>query len=215
MAAQPQPPPAAGRPRGGRSPSRPAKLSRAGIVEGALTFLDREGWDSLTINALATQLGTKGPSLYNHVDSLEDLRRAVRIRVIDDIITMLNRVGEGRARDDAVLVMAGAYRSYAHHHPGRYSAFTRMPLGGDDPEYTAATRGAAAPVIAVLSSYGLDGEEAFHAALEFWSAMHGFVLLEMTGVMDDIDTDVVFSDMVLRLAASLDMRTAPGGARQT
>ena len=215
MAAQPEPPSAGGRQRAGKSAARPAKLSRAGIVDGALTFLDREGWDSLTINALATQLGTKGPSLYNHVDSLEDLRRAVRIRVIDDIITMLNRVGEGRSRDDAVLVMAGAYRSYAHHHPGRYSAFTRMPLGGDDPEYTAATRGAAAPVIAVLSSYGLDGDEAFHAALEFWSAMHGFVLLEMTGVMDDIDTDVVFSDMVLRLAASLDMRTAPGGARQT
>jgi AcrR family transcriptional regulator len=206
--AAPEPPSAAARRRAGRSASRPAKLSRDGIVDGALTFLDREGWDSLTINALATQLGTKGPSLYNHVDSLEDLRRAVRIRVIDDIITMLNRVGEGRARDDAVLVMAGAYRSYAHHHPGRYSAFTRMPQGGDDPEYAAATRGAAAPVIAVLSSYGLDGGEAFHAALEFWSALHGFVLLEMTGVMDDIDTDALFSDMVLRLATGLDRRTA-------
>ena len=212
MAAQPEPSSAGGRQRAGRSAARPAKLSRDSIVDGALTFLDREGWDSLTINALATQLGTKGPSLYNHVDSLEDLRRAVRIRVIDDIITMLNRVGEGRARDDAVLVMAGAYRSYAHHHPGRYSAFTRMPLGGDDPEYTAATRGAAAPVIAVLSSYGLNGDEAFYAALEFWSALHGFVLLEMTGVMDDIDTDALFSDMVLRLAASLGRRT---GAKQT
>jgi AcrR family transcriptional regulator len=209
--AAPEPPSAAGRQRAGRSGSRPSKLSRDGIVDGALAFLDREGWDSLTINALATQLGTKGPSLYNHVDSLEDLRRAVRIRVIDDIITMLNRVGEGRSRDDAVLVMAGAYRSYAHHHPGRYSAFTRMPLGGDDPEYAAATRGAAAPVIAVLASYGLDGVDAFHAALEFWSAMHGFVLLEMTGVMDDIDTDALFSDMVLRLARGLeglDRRTA-------
>jgi AcrR family transcriptional regulator len=212
MAVHPEQPSAGGRPRAGRSPSRPGKLSRDGIVDGALTFLDREGWDSLTINALATQLGTKGPSLYNHVDSLEDLRRAVRIRVIDDIIMMLNRVGEGRVRDDAVLVMAGAYRSYAHHHPGRYSAFTRMPLGGDDPEYTAATRGAAAPVIAVLSSYGLDGEAAFFAALEFWSALHGFVLLEMTGVMDDIDTDALFAEMVLRLATGLDRRTAPDGA---
>ena len=212
MAVHPEQPSAGGRPRAGRSASRPGKLSRDGIVDGALTFLDREGWDSLTINALANQLGTKGPSLYNHVDSLEDLRRAVRIRVIDDIITMLNRVGEGRFRDDAVLVMAGAYRSYAHHHPGRYSAFTRMPLGGDDPEYTAATRGAAAPVIAVLSSYGLDGEEAFFAALEFWSALHGFVLLEMTGVMDDIDTDALFAEMVLRLATGLDRRTAPGAA---
>jgi AcrR family transcriptional regulator len=192
---------------GAKSAARPARLSREIIVNAALTFLDREGWDALTINALATQLGTKGPSLYNHVVSLEDLRRAVRMRVIDDIITMLNRVAEGRVGDDAVLVMAGAYRSYAHHHPGRYSAFTRMPLGGDDPEYTAATRGAAAPVIAVLSSYGLDIEQAFYAALEFWSAMHGFVLLEMTGVMDEIDTDTVFSDMVLRLAAGMERRS--------
>ena len=195
---------------GGRSTSRPAKLSRDVVIDAALTFLDREGWDALTVNALATQLRTKGPSLYNHVDSLEDLRRAVRIRVVDDIITMLNRVGAGRTHDDAILVMASAYRSYAHHHPGRYSAFTRIPPGGDDPEYTAATRAAAAPVIAVLSSYELDGEQAFSAALEFWSALHGFVLLEMTGVMDDVDTDTVFSDMVLRLAAGLGRRSQLG-----
>src|ERR1700756_2849718 len=125
----------------GRSRARAAKLSRDVIINAALTFLDREGWDALTINALAAQLGTKGPSLYNHVNSLDDLRRSVRMRVIDDIITMLNRVAEGRVGDDAVLVMAAAYRSYAHPHPGRYSAFTRMPLAGsDDPEVTAGTK---------------------------------------------------------------------------
>jgi len=197
---------AARRSRANRTPGRSSKLSRDGIINAALTFLDREGWDALTINALAAQLGTKGPSLYNHVDSLDDLRRNVRKRVIGDIIEMLGTVGQGRTRDDAVLVMAGAYRSYAHHHPGRYSAFTRMPLGGDDPEYTAVARAAAQPVIAVLASYGLDGEDAFYAALEFWAALHGFVMLEMTGVMDDIDVDTVFSDMVLRLAAGLQAR---------
>jgi AcrR family transcriptional regulator len=188
---------------GGR---RPARLSRDSIVNAALTFLDREGWDALTINALATQLGTKGPSLYNHVHSLDDLRRTVRMRVVGDIIDMLNTVGQGRTRDDAVIAMASAYRSYAHHHPGRYSAFTRMPLGGDDPEFTEATRAAAAPVISVLASYGLDGDQAFYAALEFWSAMHGFVLLEMTGAMNGIDTDTVFTDMVMRLAAGMERR---------
>lgn len=189
------------------TPARRApRLSRESIVNAALTFLDREGWDALTINALATQLGTKGPSLYNHVNSLEDLRRTVRMRVVGDIIGMLTNVAEGRTRDDAVTAMASAYRSYAHHHPGRYSAFTRMPLGGDDPEFTEATRAAAAPVIAVLASYGLEGENAFYAALEFWSAMHGFVLLEMTGAMEGIDTDAVYSDMVMRLASGMERR---------
>ncbi|MDT5236230.1 MAG: hypothetical protein QOF47_2217 [Mycobacterium sp.] len=189
-----------------RPAARPTRLSRDSIVNAALTFLDREGRDALTINALATQLGTKGPSLYNHVDSLEDLRRTVRMRVVGDIIEMLNTVGQGRTKDDAVTAMASAYRSYAHHHPGRYSAFTRMPLGGDDPEFTEATRAAAAPVISVLASYGLDGNNAFYAALEFWSAMHGFVLLEMTGAMTGIDTDVVFTDMVMRLASGMERR---------
>ena len=196
-----------GRPAPQSTGRRPAKLSRDAIVNAALTFLDRDGWDALTINALATQLGTKGPSLYNHVNSLEDLRRTVRMRVVGDIIDMLNTVGQGRTRDDAVIAMASSYRSYAHHHPGRYSAFTRMPLGGDDPEFTDATRAAAGPAISVLSSYGLDGEDAFHAALEFWSALHGFVLLEMTGVMNAIvDTDTVFSDMVMRLASGMQRR---------
>ena len=68
-------------------------------------------------------------------------------RSLGDIIDMLNTVGQGRTPDDAVMVMAGAYRSYAHHHPGRYSAFTRMPLGGDDPEFTEATHAAAAPTV--------------------------------------------------------------------
>ncbi len=206
MAARPEQPTATGAARAataGTAGRRPARLSRDSIVNAALTFLDREGWDALTINALATQLGTKGPSLYNHVQSLEDLRRTVRMRVVGDIIDMLNTVGQGRTRDDAVTAMASAYRSYAHHHPGRYSAFTRMPLGGDDPEFTDATRAAAAPVISVLASYGLDGEEAFYAALEFWSAMHGFVLLEMTGAMNGVDTDVVFADMVMRLASGM------------
>jgi AcrR family transcriptional regulator len=208
MKARPEAPPAGAAAPGGRSrtPARATKLSREAIVNAALTFLDRDGWDGLTINALANQLGTKGPSLYNHVDSLDDLRRTVRMRVIGDIIDMLNNVAQGRTRDDAVIAMASAYRSYAHHHPGRYSAFTRMPLGGDDPEFTGATRAAAEPVISVLQSYGLEGEAAFYAALEFWSAMHGFVLLEMTGAMNGIDADAVFTDMVLRLAAGMERR---------
>src|SRR5659263_291103 len=96
-------------------PLVPSWMASALMVSASQPSRSRKASAALTINALAIQLGTKGPSLYNHVDSLEDLRRNVRMRVIDDIIEMLNTVGQGRTRDDAVLVMAGAYRSYAHH----------------------------------------------------------------------------------------------------
>lgn len=37
----------------------------------------------------------------------------------------------------------------------------------------------------------------------------------MTGVMDDIDTDAVFTDMVLRLAAGMERHTTHGGTAST
>ena len=60
-----------------------------------------------------------------------------------------------------------------------------MPLGGDDPEFTPGPRMMPLPpVISVLAAYGLDDEASYAPRVEeFWSAMHGFVLLEMTGAM--------------------------------
>jgi len=134
----------------------------------------------------------------------------VRIRVIDDIITMLNRVGEGRARDDAVLVMAGAYRSYAHHHPGRYSAFTGCRWAAMTPS-TPPRPGCGRAGDCGPRLLRPRGDEAFHAALEFWSALHGFVLLEMTGVMTTSTLTRLLRHGAAA-AAGLDRRTAAGGA---
>ena len=190
-----------------RPAARPTRLSRDSIVNAALTFLDREGWDALTINALATQLGTKGPSLYNHVDSLEDLRRTVRMRVVGDIIEMLNTVGEGRTRDDAVTgdgqrlpqLRPSPSRPLLGVHPDaagrRRPRVHRQPPGRRPPRSSRC-----------WPPTGWTARSAFYAALEFWSAMHGFVLLEMTGAMDGIDTDAVFTDMVMRLAAGMERR---------
>ena len=88
-----------------------------------------------------------------------------------------------------------------------FAAYRERYVSAATRDATAASHAAAAPVIEVLSSYGLDGDAAFYASLEFWAALHGFVLLEMTGVMDNVDTDAVFSDMVLRLAAGMALRS--------
>ncbi|WP_078288446.1 TetR/AcrR family transcriptional regulator [Mycobacterium sp. D16R24] len=188
-----------------RSPARATRLNRDTVVNAALSFLDRAGWDALTINALAVELGTKGPSLYNHVDSLDDLRHEVRDRVLVEIVGMLHTVSSGRTSEDAILAMAGAYRSYAHHHPGRYAALTRMPFLDDVNRPTIDARELAKPATEAIGVYGLDEDTAFHAGVELWAAMHGFVMLEMTGFMAGIemDPDIAFTEMVHRFASGL------------
>lgn len=186
-----------------KNSGRPARLNRETVVNAALSFLDRAGWDALTINALAVDLGTKGPSLYNHVQSLDHLRQEVRDRVLAEIGAMLQTVGAGRAGEDAIQAMAGAYRSYAHHHPGRYTAFTRMPFRDDVATSTLDGRELARPAIDAMKTYGLDGDTAYHAGVEIWAAMHGFVMLEMTGFLEGIDADAAFVEMVHRFASAL------------
>ena len=138
--------------------------------------------------------------------SLEDLRRTVRMRVVGDIIDMLNTVGQGRTRDDAVISDGQRLPQLRPSPSGPLLGVHPDAAGWRRPRVHRGHPGRGGTGDRVLASYGLDGENAFYAALEFWSAMHGFVLLEMTGVMDGIDTDAVFTDMVVRLAAGMERR---------
>ena len=52
-------------------------LSREGIIEAALRIVDDEGLDALTTRRLATDLGVKGASLYNHFRDKEEIVVAV------------------------------------------------------------------------------------------------------------------------------------------
>lgn len=101
---------------------------------------------------------------------------------------MLDTVAQGRTPDDADVAMAGACRSCAlpppPPPPGPVLGVHQDAAGGDDSEFTAAVC----------------------AALECWSAMHGFVLLEMTAVIAGIDTGGLFTDMVMRLTAGMRRR---------
>jgi len=78
-----------------------------------------------------------------------------------------------------------------------------LPLGGDDPEIHRCHTAAAAPVISVLGSYGLDGEAAFYAALEFWSAMPVSCCWGDDGRDERIDTDAVSPTLVMRLGPGI------------
>ena len=102
---------------------------------------------------------------------------------------------------------ADAYRAYARRHPGRYAATQRAPSEGDE-EMRAAAKGAVDVVLAILRGYGLEGDDAIHAARAVRSALHGFVALEAGGGFGiPVDLDESYARMVRALARGL--RDAP------
>jgi AcrR family transcriptional regulator len=160
-------------------------MPRAGLTaervaaEGA-TMADEVGLGNLTLNALAERLGVRQPSLYKHIESMAGLQRSISVRAKIELADILARAAVGRSGEDAIHSMSHAYRTWAHHHPGRYAAAQFAPAPGDH-EDEAASLAAVQIITDVLAAYELEGDDAIDAIRAFRSALHGFVALESGG----------------------------------
>jgi AcrR family transcriptional regulator len=159
-----------------------AGLDTEAVVAAAARVADAEGLDAVTLARLAAGLGIKAPSLYAHVGGLGDLHRRLGARGARELAAVLQAAAAGRARRDALETIANAYRAYAREHPGTYAAL-QPPRGveADGEEAAAAQAAVVDVVLAVLRGYGLEGDEAIHAARTLRAALHGFVSLEAEG----------------------------------
>jgi len=154
-------------------------LDTQAVVDAAAALADAEGLEAVTLARLGAQLGVRAPSLYSHVDGLDDLRRRVATRGAWQLAGELQAAAAGRARGDALAAIADAYRAYARRHPGAYAALQRA--SNDSGPAAAAAASVVDVVVAALRGYGLEGEDAIHAVRIVRAALHGFVALENDG----------------------------------
>lgn len=183
-----------------------AGLSRAEVVRLGLEVLDAggpEGFERLTLSAVAARAGVAVPSLYKHVGGLPDLRREVALVAVRGLTDALCGAGTGGPADDAgpledtadahredrgtdaLAATAHALRDYARRYPARYAAGQLAPDPADpaNAELLAANAEAVRAAAAALRPLtgGLTGAELVHTVRVVRSAVHGFVMLEQHG----------------------------------
>jgi AcrR family transcriptional regulator len=149
------------------------------VVKTAARIADEPdvGMERLSLARIASELGVRTPSLYKHVAGLAALRRELTLFALRDLYDRLAQATVGTSSDDAVRAMAGAYRSFAHQHPGLYTAALWAPQG-DDPEMNFEAQRLVSLLVRVLAGYGLERNDALHAVRCLRSLLHGFVSLE-------------------------------------
>lgn len=177
-----------------------AGLSRAAVVEAAAALADEGRLEDLSLGDLAGRLGVRKPSLYNHVAGIGDLKRELALVGLRELGLILARAAAGRAGDEGLFALAEAYRSFVKDRPGLYEATVRSYRLSypDDPEFASAEAETLGPVLAVLASCGIRGDdEAIHAARGLRSVAHGFATLEEAGGFGvDLDPDESFRKLV-------------------
>lgn len=180
-----------------------AGLDRAAVVRAAAVLADAEGYEAVTLARLAVELGVRPPSLYNHVDGLDGLRRELTLCGLRELGRQLSRATVGKAGDAALAALADAYRSFAHERAGLYLATLRAPDPGDT-ELQAVGDDVLAVLLAVLAGFGLHDADALHATRGLRSLLHGFVALEAGGGFGlPLDLDESYARLVAGYIAGL------------
>lgn len=106
----------------GRPPGREEGISPAKILSEALTILDSEGLDALTMRALALRAGVNPMTIHYHFTDRDGLIKALAEQVYADVATPAE--GSVRAQVEGLLM---AYRMKVVAHPSLTLAIFNRP----------------------------------------------------------------------------------------
>jgi AcrR family transcriptional regulator len=133
------------------------------------------------MTALATELGVKGPSLYNHVRGLDDVLGAVQVRTFARLGSQMQRGAMGKVGPDAIRALSDVLRTFATQNPNRYELTMRAPFDAD-----AVAEGAAAAheaLAAVIRSFGVE-EDVLELEVTCFATLHGVLALDRSGLLE-------------------------------
>ena len=151
------------------------------VIVAAAEIADRDGLDALSLASVASRLGVRSPSLYNHVDGLAGLRRQLSMHASRMLTAEVADSAKGLESAEALKAIAEQLRSFALRHPGLYDSFLPAPTPQEDPEVAAALAQPIAVVAAVLVEMGVDPATVISLIRALRAAVHGFVHLELRG----------------------------------
>ncbi|MET0467932.1 MAG: TetR/AcrR family transcriptional regulator [Aeromicrobium sp.] len=176
-------------------PASEASAVRARLLEGAARILDEEGPSALSTRRLATEAGTSTMAVYTHFGSMGAVVDAV---ATEGFRRLIDRVDAVEKTDDPaadLLAAAVAYRENALENPHLYAvmfgAVSVRGLGGQGPDAAvayAAFRQLVTVVERAMDAGRLRRDDPKSVAAQWWSALHGYMMLELAG-MDQVVRD--------------------------
>ena len=190
------------------------RIDRSAVIEAAAMLADQYGSiDQVTLAQVAEHFQIRVPSLYNHIDGLDGLRREIALLSVQALTAHIRQAAVGKAGNDAVVAVAHAYRRFAQQYPGRYLA-TQRAADAEDEALIHASQELIDLLLLVLEPFALEMDDALHVIRALRSITHGFVMLEVTGGFGmNLDRDESYRRLVQMFVDGLQSQRRGSGTR--
>lgn len=165
------------------------RLNEDLVIRAACALADTDGFGSVTLSSVATDLGVATSALYNHCAGLDGLHHQIAVASTNTLVESLRTAAIGAQGDRALAAMALAYRSFATLHPGQFASILRPPPGSGDERLAAANRSVIDTFMLVYAGMGFDPGSSELAARSTYSAIHGFLALEHSAPSTNADSN--------------------------
>jgi AcrR family transcriptional regulator len=174
-------------------------LDRTIITLAAIELANTDGIDQVSLAALAKKLGVRSPSLYNHFQSLAELKTNIALVGLEKLEQSLIRSVLGKSGSDAIFTFSKQYLAFAKENPGLYEA-TIQPATYPDPHVQAASERLIELILQLLNSFKLEKTKALHFVRGLRSIVHGFASLDRSGGFQmnfDVEESLLFTVKLL------------------
>jgi len=166
------------------------------ILQAAEEIANTKGVHSVTLASVAKKLGIRSPSLYNHIDGLQDLLNKLAIFGYDELYESMVNAAIGVYGDEAIKRMGKVYITFARNRPGLYEA-TFYASGQQDDDIQMAGFKIVELFVQVFKIKGFDDTKAIHIVRGLRSIFHGFASLEQKGEFGlPLDLDESYQIMI-------------------
>jgi AcrR family transcriptional regulator len=135
---------------GARKRGRPRTLTREEVIDAAIAVLDRSGFEAVAVRSVAKELGMDPRTLYTYVAGVDELRHAVAVRVVGELLSKADVVAADR---ESVLRIYRHIYDMSCEHPDLLALVFSAP-----DELVTAALPAIDAVITYLRSEGLSPE---------------------------------------------------------
>lgn len=162
------------------------KVTKSVVIDTAAQLADEKGLRSLSLKNIAGKLNIKTPSLYNHIENLDNLLLEVAHKGMRTMNARMERAAIGKSGNVAIKAVGTEYLNYILEHPGIYETIQWATWNGSS-ETAEIFENYNDLLITLIRSCHLPEESVYEVLGILTGILHGYTTLQLRFAFNNPD----------------------------